>query len=98
MQVGYGGGRKTCGREDCTCVVTQYPEPGRHICGVIWTRIVGDAKIGTQERSAKLSDQFLGSICRIPKPLPECPAKPVLRAGPVDQFVQKGGIVAFGGG
>ena len=59
--------------DEGTRIVTQYPQPGGYISGVIQPRRVGNLEIGTEKRGAELSHQLLHGVRFITEPLGEIP-------------------------
>jgi hypothetical protein len=79
-----GGGLRLAGRgEDRPLVAFQDAEPERDIGRVVGARLIRQAQIGTQERGAKLGNQFLESVGFIAEALPELAGAAVRSAGPV---------------
>ena len=64
---------------------------------MVWPGIIGDPQISTQERGAKFRHQLFERVVRIAHPSAEAAIQSMASAGPMDQLMQKNGVLGFGG-
>jgi len=71
-------------------------QPVADIGGVVWTRGIGDPKIGAEEGGAQFRDELFHGVGVITEALAEFPVAAGLDAGPVGQLVQERRVEALG--
>lgn len=88
--------RQRRGAEDRALVGFEHVEPACDIRRMVGARLKGDAEVGTEESGTDFGNEFFAGIGVITEAFTEIAVSAMLWRRPVHQFMEQGGIVAFG--